>query len=266
MFKRLAFVSTVFLFSALNANGVASNDSFSLQGSSRIEIKEWSLIPYEDPKFVKSSIEITAEQDGSDFDDLIINTIASLVNEINPEVAASIYLGLIKKSLDIAFNPSNLEFLASSNNKEELNKNVGIFFQKLFESLSSQDDNLKTSVCFATFTKETVKEITNAMANCMQNYCIKMNELTAPKVDIQSTTDTQDEMDTQTATDAQATNDTQAATSTQTESDIQIDTDIQKTIKDINQLLSDFSKNILTSIISVFEKHEYKIDRQVLGL
>jgi hypothetical protein len=259
MFRRLSFVATVFLFSALNADVVVSDDSFSCQISKQLETSIWNDTPLDSDTYnnsSKSSIEILAEQDGSDFDSLIINTITSLVNEINPEMAASIYLGLIKKTFDAAFAPSNLEILASSKNKEELKENLKTFFQKLLESLSSKDSNLKTSVCFATFTDETVKEITNSMSTCMQDYFIKLNELTEPEVEIQTTTDTQATTDTQTVTDTQ----------TQEESDPQIDTDIQNKINSINALLSELSKNILSSIASVFENHGYKIDRQALGL
>jgi hypothetical protein len=251
------FGVTVLLFSALNADAIVSNDSFSCQVSKQQEATAWFLLaPAHNlaEKFTKSSIEIVAEQDGTNLDSLIINTITALVKEINPEVAANLYLTLSKSIYEKAFAPSNLEILTSSKNKEEFNKNLGIYLPKIFESLSSKEVNLKASICFATFTDETVKEITSSMTNCMQSYFIKLNELIEPDVN------------TQTATDTQTVTDTQADYDDQEESDTQIDTNIQNQINNINQLLSELSKNILTSIASVFENHGYKIDRQALGL
>jgi hypothetical protein len=230
MFKRFSFMAIV-LFSILNAENVVSDDSFSCQISKELETTIWSVAPQDTEtcgNFTKASIEILAEQEGEDFDDLLVKTIKELVQEIDPERAASIYLISLKNTFDKVVNATNFESIVASKSEDELNQNFGDFLKKLIESVSSKDANLEQSICFATFSDETVKKITNSTAICMQCYFAKLNALTS---------------------NGSNSND-----------------DMQTKIDHIKQLLIDLPKNILSSTVSVFEETGYAIDIQGLGL
>lgn len=192
---RLALIATVILSSALNADlnaeklnteSVASDDSFSYQISKQLEstITVYCDTPTETDScdsscesFTRSSIAILAEQDGEDFDDLLVKTIKQLALEIDPEQAAQMYLACVKNTFDKAIAAINFDALASSQNEDEAKQALGSLFQDLFNAMTSKDAMLEQAIYFATFSDEIVKDITNTMAVNMQELCAKMGNL-----------------------------------------------------------------------------------------
>jgi hypothetical protein len=189
MIKRYALVAVI-LFSSLNAAIEIQDDSFSCIFSTGIE-QEFHNSPDkgEVVDSTKISMEAIAQQDGTNWNDLIVNTIIELVNQIDKQEAANNYLILVKKSYDAIINTSNLEALSSYKDTEELGQNLSNFLQQTFNAMSSQESVLKQAIYFATFSDETVKKIAVTLSNCLQNYVSKINEI-LPNSDDSKTVET----------------------------------------------------------------------------
>lgn len=181
-FARLTLVATVVLSSVLNAEksvpvNAVSDDSFSCQISKIHETTVWTLLPINPEQFEnfsKSSIEILAEQDGTNFDDLLVKTIKKLATEIDPEKAGNMYLACVKNIFDKAIATVNFESLFSSKNEDEFKQTLGSLFQNMLNEMTSKDALLEQAIYFSTFSDEIVKDITKTMSEIMQEFCTKM--------------------------------------------------------------------------------------------
>lgn len=246
MFKRFTLMAVVsVLISGLNAEADIQNKSFTFEISKGMEVGGYIDLSdqYSLEKSSRIEIAVDAQQDGINFDGLIFNTITELVNHLNKDKAASIYLALMEKNYDVMTNSRNWEILASSKTQEELNKNLVALFQEFFESLSSKENTLKQAICFATFNDETIKKITAVATTCMQEYINRINALSNQSTpnNVQGNSEVIDQQDT-------------AAN------------DLQKIVAEIKNLVIDLKDNILIALTKTFEAEGYKIDRSTLEL
>lgn len=255
MFKRFTLMAVVsILISGLNAETDIQDKSFTFEISKGMEIGGYIDLSdqYSLKKSSRIEIAVDAQQDGINFDGLIFNTITELVNHLNKDNAASIYLALMEKNYDVMTNSHNWEILASSKTQEELNKNLVALFQEFFESLSSKENTLKQAICFATFNDETIKNITTVATTCMQEYINKINALSS-----QSTTSE--------STPVSAVNDEPENSEVTGQQDSAAN-DLQKVSAEIKNLLIDLKNNMLIALTKTFESAGYKIDRSTLEL
>lgn len=178
----LPLVAAIVLSSALNAEkstpvNTISDDSFSYQISKDLQFaEECDSCCNITGSTSDISIEIRASQNGTDFDGLLVNTIKELVNEINAENAANMYLVSVKNIFSKVIDATTFEALANSKSEDEAKQALGNLFQNMLNAMTSKNTMLEQAIYFATFSDEIVKDITNTMSALTQEHVIKMSQ------------------------------------------------------------------------------------------